>query len=59
MGVKVSDTNAETSTAIDSVRANSRIMRPTSPPMNSRGMNTASSEQVSETTVKPISEAPM
>jgi len=58
MGVKVSETTAETSTAIDSVRANSRNMRPTSPPMNNRGMNTASNEQVSETTVKPISEAP-
>ena len=59
MGVRVSEMTADTSTAIDSVRANSRNMRPTSPPMNSRGMNTASSEQVSETTVKPISEAPM
>ena len=42
-----------------SVSANSRNMRPTSPVMNSSGMNTAMSETVSEITVKPISLAPL
>ena len=40
------------------VSANSRNMRPTSPVMNSSGMNTAISDNVSEMTVKPISRAP-
>ena len=37
---------------------NSRNSRPTMPPMKSRGMNTAISEMVMETMVKPISLAP-
>ena len=40
------------------VSANSLNMRPTSPVMNSSGMNTAISDNVSEMTVKPISLAP-
>src|SRR5258707_1388083 len=58
MGVKVSETIAEVTTAMVSVSANSRNMRPTRPVMNSSGMNTAISETVSEITVKPISLAP-
>ena len=58
MGVSVSEMTAEMTTAIDSVSANSRNMRPTMPVMNSSGMNTAMSETVSDTTVKPISRAP-
>ncbi len=45
---------AETITATDRVTANSLNSRPTTPPMNSSGMNTATSETVSETMVKPI-----
>ena len=58
IGVKVSDTIAEVTTATVRVSANSRNMRPTMPPMNSSGMNTATSDTVSEITVKPISLAP-
>ena len=58
IGVSVSDITAETTTAMVSVSANSRNMRPTTPVMNSSGMNTAISDTVSETTVKPISRAP-
>ena len=58
IGVSVSDTMAEVTTAIVSVSANSRNIRPTRPDMNSNGMNTAISDTVSEITVKPISLAP-
>ena len=58
IGVKVSETTAEVTTAIVRVRANSRNMRPTRPVMNNSGMKTAISETVSEITVKPISLAP-
>ena len=58
IGVSVSDTIAEMTTAIVNVSANSRNMRPTRPLMNSSGMNTAISDSVSEITVKPISRAP-
>jgi hypothetical protein len=40
------------------VMANSWSSRPTTPPMNSTGMNTAASDSVIETMVKPISRAP-
>ena len=40
------------------VTANSRKIRPTTPPMNSTGMNTATSETVIDNMVKPISRAP-
>jgi len=58
IGVSVSDTTAEVTTAMVSVSANSRNMRPTRPVMNRSGMNTAISDTVSEITVKPISLAP-
>ena len=54
MGVVVSEISSEISTATDSVTANSRNSRPTWPPMNSSGMNTATSEVVMEMIVKPI-----
>ena len=44
IGVSVSDTTADATTAMVSVSANSRNMRPTRPVMNSSGMNTAISE---------------
>jgi hypothetical protein len=58
IGVSVRDTTAEVTTAMVSVSANSRNMRPTIPVMNKSGMNTAIRESVSEITVKPISRAP-
>ena len=58
MGVTVSETSAETAMATLSVTANSRKSRPTIPPMSRSGMNTASSEAVMETMVKPICRAP-
>ena len=39
--------------------ANSRNSRPTMPPISSSGMNTAISETLIETMVKPISPAPL
>ena len=41
------------------VTANSRKRRPMTPPMSRMGMNTASSETVMETMVKPICLAPL
>ncbi len=58
IGVTVREISAEMATAMDSVAANSRNMRPTRPPMNSSGMNTAISDRLMETTVKPICFAP-
>ena len=58
IGVSVSETTAESTTAMVSVSANSRNMRPTRPVMNKSGMNTAIRDNVSEITVKPISRAP-
>ena len=49
---------ADHAIAIASMTANSRKNRPTTPPMNSSGMNTASSEHVMLRIVKPISRAP-
>ena len=40
------------------VKANSRNSRPMMPPISSSGMNTATSETLIDTTVKPISRAP-
>src|SRR6266540_7150991 len=59
IGVRVSETNPETMIATDTVTANSRNTRPTTPPISSTGMNTAISEQVIEMMVKPISRAPL
>ena len=58
MGVRVSETTAETRIVTASVTANSRNKRPTISPMNSSGISTAISETVSETIVKPICPAP-
>ena len=44
--------------AIETVTANSRNTRPTMPPISSTGMNTAISEKVIDTMVKPISREP-
>ena len=58
MGVVVSDTTIDTRMAEDMTMANSRKNRPTMPPMNKMGTNTAISEMLIDTTVKPISRAP-
>ena len=58
MGVAVSETTMETAIATESVTANSRNRRPTMPPISSRGMNTATSETLMVSTVKPTSCAP-
>ncbi len=58
IGVTVSETTADMATAMARVAENSRNIRPMMPPMNSSGMNTAISETVIETTVKPICRAP-
>ena len=58
MGVKVSETTAESSTAPHTTTANSRNSRPTMPPISRIGMNTATSEMLMETMVKPISPEP-
>lgn len=57
-GVSVSETKAEATTATATVTANSRNSRPMIPPMKNSGMNTAMSEKVMETMVKPICPAP-
>ncbi len=58
IGVRDSDTKPEISTARPIVTANSRNSRPTIPPMNSTGMNTAASDSVIEMIVNPISRDP-
>ena len=58
MGVSVSDTSSEMPMATASVTANSWKSRPTTSPMKSSGIRTATSETVSDTSVKPISFAP-
>ena len=54
IGVSVSDTTAEMTIVAASVMANSWNSRPTTSPMNSSGISTASSDTVSEMMVKPI-----
>ena len=58
IGVVVSDTTIEMITATDSVSANSVNRRPTMPPKNKSGANTAISDRLIEMTVKPTSPAP-
>ena len=57
-GVSVRETAADTTIAATRVTANSCMNMPVMPPANSSGMNTATSEAVIETMVKPISRAP-
>ena len=59
IGVAVSETSRDTAMASVRVTANSRKSRPTIPPMRRIGMNTATSETLIESTVKPISRAPL
>ena len=59
IGTRVSDTTAEIRMVTDSVSANSRNRRPTTSPMNSRGIRTAINEIVSEIIVKPTCAEPL
>jgi hypothetical protein len=54
IGVSVSETTAEMRIATARVTANSRKRRPTTSPMKSSGISTATSENVSEMMVKAI-----
>ena len=58
IGVSVSETKPDSAMAMLIVMANSKKKRPTMPPMNRIGMNTATSDMVMDSTVKPISVAP-
>ena len=58
MGVSVSETTPELKMAAMITTANSRNSRPTMPPIKSTGINTAASDKVMETMVKPISADP-
>ena len=58
IGVSVSATTPDSSTATPMLTANSWNSRPIMPPMNRIGRNTAASEIVIDSTVKPISCAP-
>ena len=58
MGVVVRETAKDMAIATDRVTANSRNKRPTIPPIMRIGMNTAISDTLMESTVKPISFAP-
>ncbi|MNS57810.1 hypothetical protein D3C72_907090 [compost metagenome] len=59
MGVSVKDTRPEIKMATEMVMANELNSRPTTPPMKSTGMKTATSEMVIATMVKAISRAPL
>ena len=59
IGVSVTDTTPEIRIAVVIVTANSRNSRPRMPLMNRIGMNTAASDIVIETIVKPISCEPL
>ena len=58
IGVSVSATKPDTSTAPASASANSTNSRPVRPGVNASGANTAASVSVIATTAKPISRAP-
>ncbi|MNY61916.1 hypothetical protein D3C86_1986610 [compost metagenome] len=59
IGVRVRDTTSEIRMATARVIANSRNRRPTTSAMNSNGINTAISDRVRDTRVKPICLAPL
>jgi len=59
MGASVSDTMAETAIDATTVMANSRKTRPMKPSIMSSGMKAPISDMLIDTTVKPISRAPL
>ena len=58
IGVVVSEMSSEIITAMHNVIANSRNIWPIVPPCSSKGMNTATSDRLMVSTVKPTSRAP-
>ena len=58
MGTSVSDTKAEATMASETITANSWNSRPITPGMKKIGMNTATSDTLIASTVKPTSRAP-
>ena len=58
IGVRVSETTADTRMVTLRVMANSRKSRPTTSPMKSSGISTAIRDTVRETMVKPICSEP-
>ncbi|MNN47136.1 hypothetical protein D3C81_1615420 [compost metagenome] len=58
IGVRVREITSEIPMATESVTANSRNNRPGSPPISSSGRNTATSDRLMESTVKPTSRVP-
>ena len=58
IGVRLRETKPEIRIAVIITTANSWNRRPTMPPMNSTGINTAASESVMDRTVKAISRPP-
>jgi len=58
MGVVVREITREMRMDTDKVTVNSRNIRPTMPPANMKGMNTATNDRLMDTTVKPTSRAP-
>jgi hypothetical protein len=58
IGVVVSEIASEMRIASDSVSVNSRNSRPRTPPISRIGKNTATSDRLMESTVKPTSRAP-
>ena len=59
IGANVSETTHEMATDAVTVSANSRNRRPIIPPMSRSGMNTATSDKLIDSTVKPISREPL
>src|SRR5580704_17492546 len=59
MGVTVTESTMEIAMETERMTANSRNRRPTTPLIIKMGMNTAISEMLMESTVKPISSAPL
>ena len=58
IGASVSETTADTDNRRRDGEANSRNTRPMIPPISSSGMNTATSDRLIDSTVKPISRDP-
>ncbi len=58
IGVSVNETSSETAIANDDVKPNDDMKRPTMPPMNPTGRNTANSDNVVAETARPISFVP-
>ncbi|MNT63213.1 hypothetical protein D3C72_2010090 [compost metagenome] len=57
--MSVSEISIDSTTAMLSTQANSWNRRPVTPGISSSGRNTATSETVSDSTVKPIWRAPI